>query len=114
MTLVIQIGTQYPPQIKAHHIHTEQVLVTDKYTHITKSKSYFGHLNEKDFINQIDFITGVSTYFDPGVDVQASGDQLLNTALTVAILLFAASIIIPVGKYLENAYIIVINLCLFK
>ena len=71
-------------------------------------------------MNQIDFITGVSTYFDPGVDVQASGNQVLNTALTVAIVLFAASIIIPVRKYLENAYItfqkrrIVIKLCLFK
>ena len=56
-------------------------------------------------MNQIDFITGVSTYFDPGVDVQASGNQVLNTALTVAIVLFAASIIIPVRKYLKNAYI---------
>ena len=75
-----------------------------------------GLLNEKDFINQFVFITGVSTYFDPGVDVQASGNQLLNTALTVAIFLFAASIIIPVRKYLENAYItfIVIKLCLLK
>ena len=60
----------------------------------------------------------MSTYFDPGVDVQASGNQLLNTALTVAILLFAASVIIPVRKHLENAYTtflrLAIKLCLFK
>jgi len=41
------------------------------------------------------FKTGISSYFDPGFEIQATGGQLLNAALTFSLGLFALSVIIP-------------------
>ena len=40
--------------------------------------------------------TGYTSYFDPGFEVQASSNQLLNTAVTVAFSLFALSMLTQV------------------
>jgi len=50
----------------------------------------------KNIIIIIIFLPGITSYFDPGFDVQASREQLLNVALTIVIGLFAISVIIPV------------------
>jgi len=41
------------------------------------------------------FKTGISSYFDPGFEIQATGGQLLNAALTFSLGLFALSVIVP-------------------
>ena len=47
-------------------------------------------------------LPGITSYFDPGFDVQASGEQLFNFVLTVSIGLFALSVIIPVRILIIN------------
>ena len=45
---------------------------------------------------------GITSYFDPGFDVQASGEQVLNVAFAVSIGLFAVSVILPVSTLALN------------